>query len=123
MGLDRNIDNSSFIKYSSDGGVNWFTSPFYGSAMIRPVFSTDLDNQLATQSSFSPNLVFYPNPTDGLLKIKDLNELHEVHVFNSTGNLLHVFSSNRIDLSSFSSGMYFIEIIGLSNKRYKIIKR
>ena len=123
LGLDRNIDNSSFIRYSSDGGVNWFTSPFYGSAMIRPVFSTDLDNQLATQSSFSPNLVFYPNPTDGLLKIKDLNELYEVHVFNSTGNLLHVFSSNRIDLSSFSSGMYFIEIIGLSNKRYKIIKR
>ena len=38
LGLDRNIDNSSFIKYSSDGGVNWFTSPFYGSAMIKTSF-------------------------------------------------------------------------------------
>ena len=91
--------------------------------MLRPVFSTDLDNQLTTQSALSTNLVFYPNPTDGLLKIKGLDELYEVHVFNSTGNLLHVCSSSQIDLGSFSSGIYFIEIIGLSNTRYKIIKR
>ena len=123
LGLDRNIDNSSFVNYSTDGGVNWFTSPFYGSAMIRPVFSTGLDNQLSTHNKLSSNLVFYPNPTDGLLTIKNLNKLYEVNVYHSTGTLLGVFSSSRIDLSSYSSGIYFIEIIGLSNKRYKIIKR
>ena len=46
LGLDRNIDHSDKIKYSVDGGFTWLTSPYEGSAMIRPIFSTALDASL-----------------------------------------------------------------------------
>jgi CheY-like chemotaxis protein len=43
LGLDRNLDFSSKIKFSVNVGATWLTSPFSGTAMIRPVFSTKLD--------------------------------------------------------------------------------
>jgi len=125
LGLDRNIDKSSLIQYSVNGGVTWFSSPFAGSAMIRPIFSTDLDGQLSVESPQNPAIYFYPNPTNGLLKIKNLddNKLYKVELFNSTGNLQKVFFSDKINLNKYSPGIYFLKIEGLSNKTYKIIKQ
>jgi len=70
VGLDRNIDHSEAIRFSVDGGFTWLTSPFSGSAMIRPVFSTSLDpilsiNTLKTEET----VILYPNPTSQYLTI------------------------------------------------------
>ena len=46
LGFDRNIDQSDEIFYSVDGGVSWLISPFSGSAMLRPIYSTEMDASL-----------------------------------------------------------------------------
>lgn len=63
LGLDRNIDNHTTIRYSVDGGDNWFTAPFSGSAMLRPIFSTQLDAILNSPEVVENTLTIYPNPT------------------------------------------------------------
>ncbi|MBC8006124.1 MAG: leucine-rich repeat protein, partial [Verrucomicrobia bacterium] len=78
-------------------------------------------------------LMVYPNPTSGLLKIY-LEEYHEqeylIEVFNSWGQLkLAALKSteekeSKIDLSSFSDGIYLIKVT-TKNQSYqqKIIKK
>ena len=69
LGLDRNIDHSDKIKFSVDGGGSWMSSPFEGSAMMRPIFSTSLDPILGVKPIQNlANFNCYPNPvTDELL--------------------------------------------------------
>ena len=125
LGLDRNIDHSDKILYSVNGGFDWFSSPFSGSPMLRPVFSTSLDDQLnSSEISQNQKITFYPNPTDGKLSIVSESDLssNKVTLFSYAGQELAIFNVNSIDLSPFSSGIYFLKIEGQS-VFYKILKK
>ena len=125
LGLDRNIDHSDKILYSVNGGFDWFSSPFSGSPMLRPVFSTSLDDQLnSSEISQNQKITFYPNPTDGKLSIVSESDLssNKVTLFSYAGQELAIFNVNSIDLSPFSSGIYLLKIEGQS-VFYKILKK
>lgn len=125
LGLDRNIDHSNKILYSVNGGFDWFTSPFSGSAMLRPVFSTTLDDQLnSSHLSDIQKVTFYPNPTNGKLSITSKSDLktNKVALFSYAGQKLAIFDIDAIDLSSYTSGMYLLKLEGQS-VFYKIIKK
>lgn len=69
----------------------------------------------------------YPNPTTGLinLNLKGNQHIQEVNLFDVHGQLLKVhLISNGIDLSEFSSGIYFMEVQFDSGKKgqIKVIK-
>lgn len=67
-------------------------------------------NNLAEQTSIES--VLYPNPTNGLIYIKN-SELknNRVTVTNMTGKvLLEEENTNQVDLSSFTKGVYFITV-------------
>lgn len=126
VGLDRNIDHSETIQFSVDGGFTWLTSPFSGSAMIRPVFSTSLDpilsiNTLRTEEP----VILYPNPTSQYLSIGwDLkSERIEVEIYDSFGRLIMKSNEAKVDLSEFRNGIYFVRIPTISDKTYKVIKQ
>ena len=72
LGFDRNIDKSNEILYSVDGGGNWLVSPFQGSAMLRPIFSTGMDVYLGTENivEMTNELIIYPNPAQGIINLK-----------------------------------------------------
>lgn len=126
VGLDRNIDHSETIRFSVDGGFTWLTSPFSGSAMIRPVFSTALDPILTTNLPIQgENLVFFPNPTTQYLNIKGLikSAEQEVELFDSFGRLVLKSKDTTLDLSEFQSGIYFVRIPEITEKTYKVIKQ
>jgi hypothetical protein len=126
VGLDRNIDHSEAIRFSVDGGFTWLTSPFSGSAMIRPVFSTSLDpilsiNTLKTEET----VILYPNPTSQYLTIGGdvKSETIEVEIYDSFGRLIMKSNEAQIDLSEFRNGIYFVRIPSISDKTYKVIKQ
>ena len=126
VGLDRNIDHSEAIRFSVDGGFTWLTSPFSGSAMIRPVFSTSLDpilsiNTLKTEET----VILYPNPTSQYLTIGGdvKSETIEVEIYDSFGRLIMKSNEAQIDLSEFRNGIYFVRIPTISDKTYKVIKQ
>lgn len=123
LGLDRNIDNHSTIRYSVDGGNNWYTAPFSGSAMLRPIFSTLIDATLQTNETEEKELTIYPNPSNGKLTVEFQNG-HQapLFVYNQLGQLMMSSDSNQLDLSPLNAGIYFISSPNYSTKVYKVIK-
>lgn len=69
------------------------------------------------------DLIFYPNPTTGIVTVRSAENL-EIHIFNQLGQCLRTQKmepgSNRLDLSSFTDGVYFIQY-QINNK--KILKK
>jgi len=125
LGLDRNIDNSSNIKFSVDGGNTWLISPFPGSAMVRPIFSTALDAVLGVPKTPEITTVnVYPNPTSGELTLdyegKQPDDI--VELFDFSGKIIRVQTNETIGLQELPTGMYFLRIPKILNRIYKVIK-
>lgn len=126
LGLDRNIDRSETIRFSVDGGFNWLTSPFPGSAMIRPVFSTALDPILSANSiETDTKVILFPNPTSQILNIGGIVDLEgvEIELYDAFGRFILKSTNTQIDLSEYQSGIYFVRIPSISDKTYKVIKQ
>jgi hypothetical protein len=49
----------------------------------------------------------FPNPTTDFLNVK---EISEITVYNQTGVLIDKCVSNKMDVSIYSSGIYFVSI-------------
>lgn len=63
----------------------------------------------------------YPNPTDGIVYIKDKKEVNSlVHLYDNAGRLLMKSRQNAVDLSSFDDGVYLLKT---ENSVFRIIKR
>ena len=64
---------------------------------------------LGTPQFINPEgIAIYPNPTSGLLQIKDYSN---VQVYDMTGRLAANFNENdRVDLSALANGMYLVSI-------------
>lgn len=122
LGLDRNIDNSSVIKYSVNGGSTWLTSPFAGSAMIRPIFSTGLDAVLNVSNTEEQNLTIYPNPATETIFIDSENEDEKVFIFDSFGRIVKQEIGKSIAIGDLTRGIYFIAVPSITSKTAKFIK-
>ncbi|HIP49487.1 MAG TPA: T9SS type A sorting domain-containing protein [Lutibacter sp.] len=90
---------------------------------------TECDNYL-TVDDFTNNVNFsiYPNPTNAIVTIESLNGnlIREIKIFTILGEQIKKWSKiNSIDISNFSQGIYYIQILDdKSNQyRYKIIKK
>ncbi|MDR6459641.1 hypothetical protein J2786_002748 [Chryseobacterium vietnamense] len=68
----------------------------------------------------------YPNPTSDFVNVKSKVEVNSISIFNMEGRKLsETYKENRIDLSSYSAGVYFLNIVlkdGTTFK-HKIIKK
>ena len=75
------------------------------------------------------NFEVYPNPTRGIITLKgieNLQEIKSINVLDNKGALIKKVKVNetQIDLSSFSTGIYFIEIKHqLGTGRIKVVKQ
>lgn len=75
--------------------------------------------QATDMKDISQNLpVVYPNPTTGIVYIENVVKT-DIKVYNQLGELLLQSNDNKVDLSDYNSGIYFIYI---ENKVFKIIK-
>ena len=125
LGFDRNIDQSDEIFYSVNGGVSWLVSPFSGSAMVRPIFSTQMDASLGLiePETESIQILIFPNPVRDEVFIKNAGEsLNEKLLLDAAGRVLMSTMEDSFDLQTLDSGIYFISVPQHSEKRYKVIK-
>jgi hypothetical protein len=67
------------------------------------------------------NIVIYPNPTDGVLYIKNATNVPYT-VFNTLGQVLLQGNTlpETIDLQGVTSGVYFLKI---GNKVWRVVKK
>jgi len=74
----------------------------------------------AIKETAIPGSNVYPNPSNGIVYIKQKNnEIPFVKVYDANGNLLLEVQARQVDLSPFVSGMYLLQ---LDNEIIKIIK-
>jgi hypothetical protein len=126
LGLDRNIDHSDKIKFSVDGGGSWMSSPFEGSAMMRPIFSTSLDPILGVKPTENlANFNCYPNPVTEELHFQSSSQLENERkfIFDAAGRLILETTENVVSFVGFQTGIYFVSIPTISPKPVKIIKQ
>lgn len=127
LGLDRNIDHSDKVQYSVDGGFTWYTSPFEGSAMLRPIFSTALDASLgiATPKAPTPQWSCYPNPSSGLVTfvIPQQFENHLIQISNMQGQVVGHSNGDTFDTSTLPDGIYMLQCLGTTLKPLKLVVR
>ena len=83
---------------------------------------------LVVDNSFiTKNIVLYPNPTSGLIKISNPNfvNIHSVDVYNIYGQKLQSsHQNNSVDISNLSNGIYMVRIEDNNGKQgtFKVIK-
>lgn len=125
IGLDRNIDTKQHTLFSLDGGATWEQTPYPGSVMIRPIFSTSLDPELGIKEkvALEQELLIYPNPTTGIIHVETRSgELGEIQVYSIRGELILSTTENTVDLSGQPAGMYFVRSSVNPARTYKVMK-
>ena len=86
-------------------------------------------NHTGINENILKDVEVYPNPTSDIITLKGISSLYDVsyiHLLDNKGALLRKIGINetQVDLSSFSAGIYFIEINHqLGNVRVKVVKQ
>ncbi|MBM3418820.1 MAG: T9SS type A sorting domain-containing protein, partial [Bacteroidetes bacterium] len=124
-GLDRNTNSAGEIFYSVDGGNSWPTSPFLGSAMIRPIFSTRLNDVLGIEEKLNEHRFYvYPNPASEILHVNIANsEKFEGTILDIFGKLVKHTLSAEIEIRDLAPGTYFLSSPFFKGKVLKFIKQ
>jgi hypothetical protein len=102
------------------------TSPFEGSAMLRPIFSTSLDHTLGIKASENlSEFTCFPNPVTEELHFQSSNQLEteRKYIYDASGRLILETTDNVISFVGFQTGIYFVTIPSISPKPVKIIKQ
>ncbi len=112
VGLDKNIDKSQNLFYSLNGGNSWTNSLIEGTVMIRPIFSTSLNDELGIAERTVPktNFVLYPNPANEQITLKADNGLVQgMSVYNLQGQLVVKTDQQTTDVSHLKTGVYLVK--------------
>lgn len=102
------------------------TSPFEGSAMLRPIFSTSLDPTLGIKTPVnSADFSCYPNPVTEELHFQSSSQLEneQKYIYDASGRLILQTTENIVSFVDFQTGIYFVSIPSISPKPVKIIKQ
>jgi aminopeptidase N len=89
--------------------------------VINQVASILQDNTLGSINLEEESKIeVYPNPTDEVFQILNLNQNAEIKIFNTNGQLLlskNIAPNDSIDIQEFSMGTYILDISFKENKR------
>ncbi|MEM6524614.1 MAG: T9SS type A sorting domain-containing protein [Bacteroidota bacterium] len=126
IGLDRNTNSVNRIFTNTSGFWEEETDLRTGSLMIRPVFGTFTGTINSLSDISAKNLAPYPNPTTGLIKLK---ENVRIELFDLSGRPMEFKSQKNgsetlIDISNFVNGVYLLQLRdGERRFSYRIIKQ
>ena len=126
IGLDWNIDNGDKVFRNTSG--EWLTSSYEMSLLIRPVFSTGLDNTLSLEDEKAgEEIAMYPNPTTDNITISGLSGDYELRIFDMSGRMVtSVQNQHQVDVSDLESGLYLVDVrdaLGTPIYSSKLIKK
>ncbi len=135
---DQSVDASGWFWKLSDGQTSTEQNPVFTVNTIEPIEviltatsntgcqdqdiqTIDVITSLDDENPLSESLKFYPNPTNGHIKIELANEYtgkYEIMVFNTMGKMVKHYIFNKegefaqgtIDLNGLSKGMYMLQI-------------
>lgn len=104
-----------------------------GKVLYSPILTTSATTSLLTGNyeiklaDNNSNISVFPNPTKGVFRIKNCLDLKSISVYNLQGDVIFSTASYKvnpfieIDLSDYSSGIYFVKICDENNTYMKKI--
>lgn len=131
--LVQSINSGAIIGSTSSVSVGEiFVNPENennSSSGIISILATINQETLTTpELNISENISVYPNPTTASIHFKADTDLEneKIFIYSNSGKLVKkttINSSNSIDLSEFSTGIYFIQFESNKYNSFKIIKQ
>ncbi len=118
VGLDKNNDTSDKIFYKIDN--QWEQNNIIkGSLMIRPLFNnSDLVISGINEIIKTEDIIIFPNPSNGVFYLSQ--KVEKLKVFDTNGYmLLNDENIDKINLSRYSKGIYYLFIINKKNQMTK----
>ena len=89
-----------------------------GTSLDDPAIFDELEfnaNLSGIDEAIGKSLRIYPNPVSNELTVQGEQIIEQVNIFNQTGTLVRQYNVNameaQIDMSSFTSGFYIIEVV------------
>jgi hypothetical protein len=112
--------NGDRICFKSDFG----TDPVSGSEVAYSFFA-NVAPPSSIQDEYINNVDTYPNPANDFIKIKSINSIKEITIYNVSGQKIKTFkvnnsNTNIINVSNIGNGFYYLQII---TEKEKIIKK
>ncbi|MEH1009439.1 T9SS type A sorting domain-containing protein [Winogradskyella sp. ECml5-4] len=98
----------------------------FNPAIITNTLNTEIVEPLSVDEFDLSDIKLFPNPTKDILRINSNKTIESIKLFNNLGQLLYLSTNtDSINLSSFKSGIYIIELkfSNQSFERKKIIKQ
>lgn len=110
------------VPANSLGSVNYYSIDTDNSYFIDNF--RFVEGVLSTNEFENAAFTVFPNPVVDQLNIKSNEAVNNVSVYDVTGKLLQsVQNTKSIDMSSYNSGVYFVEVtIGNSTQTVKVLK-
>ena len=116
-GLEPETDYEVYVRSICEFSESEWTGPI--------PFTTE--GELGINENIMDKVVLYPNPTTGIINIKTEEPITQAGVYTITGSKLPVQLSetgNTIDISDFSTGLYFVKItVNNQSQTFKVIKQ
>ena len=83
----------------------------FNPAIITNMVTTEITSSLSVGENLISRFYVYPNPTKEVLNIKSKSQITKLEIYNNIGQVvLSQFNKKAIDVSTLSSGLYFIKI-------------
>jgi len=118
IGMDLNTDNSDKIFYNAGG--SWANTSFTGSLIIRPVYSTAMNNTLVIDETIELNrqVLVYPNPTNDVLNFNGLKHGDYIQIVDLSGRVVlnQKYTNTAMYLNALTNGIYIVNITDENNQ-------
>jgi hypothetical protein len=132
MTLDNNGDLllGGYIGYqlTDSNNVNYYSNGGNSDFFITK-FATQACTPLANETFQSQNINLYPNPTNNIVELQNINQEYNYALYAITGVCVQKgtvgVENNRITMDTVSSGMYVLQLNDKNGKvsSYKVIKK
>jgi len=107
-----------YNQLKANGGVTFFNSmPNIGHTVTFPGFTGEMQecldfiNQTTTDvETKDSGELLYPNPNNGILNIRSINQINNTKIFNLLGEKILSTNKNKIDISHLQKGVYLVTI-------------
>lgn len=94
------------------GNGNWVLTYEYtdGNGCSNSATQTVIVGPTGIEEATENGISIYPNPTDGVLNITGDIDILEIQMYDVNGQMVYSGTERTIDMSTYSTGMYFIKI-------------
>lgn len=110
---------SEFVEIRKNKAKNVITIDLKKDTVFK-VILPDFKNQIFAENCYS----VYPNPVSDYLYIRSTGTINSCEIFDNNGHNIGKYKTNRIDISRFNSGMYYVKMTeSKNNKDYVTISK